>query len=57
MDIITDIGCKSLLRDKMVHLKPRSELFKKFAVLVYDGGEIGECQYYSLQGKIVLWQV
>jgi len=26
----------------MVHLKPRSELFKKFAGLVYDGGEIGE---------------
>jgi len=24
----------------MVHLKPRSELFKKFAGLVYD-----ECQY------------
>ena len=35
----------------MVHLKPRSELFKKFSGLVYDGGEIGECQYYSLQGR------
>jgi len=41
----------------MVHLKPRLELFKKFAGSVYDGGEIGECQYYSLQGKRVLWQV
>jgi len=41
----------------MVHLKPRSELFKKFAGFFYDGGEIGECQYYSLQGKRVLWGV
>ena len=41
----------------MVHLKRRSELFKKFTDLVYDGGEIRECQYYSLQGKRVLWQV
>ena len=41
----------------MVHLKPRSEPFKKFAGLAYDGGEIGECQYYSLQRKRVLWQV
>jgi len=40
----------------MLHLKPVSELFKKFAGLVYDGGEIGECQYYSLQGKRVSWQ-
>jgi len=38
----------------MVHLKPRSELFKKFAGLVYDGGEKLECQYYSLQEKRVL---
>jgi len=32
-------------------------MFKKIAGLVYDGGEIGECQYYSLQGKRVLLQV
>jgi len=41
----------------MIHLKPRSELFKKFAGLVYEWGEIGEFQYHSLQGKRVLWLV
>jgi len=32
-------------------------MFKKFAGLVCDGGEIGEGQYYSLEGKRVLWRV
>jgi len=41
----------------MVHLKPWSELFKTFAGLVYEGGEFGDCQYCSLQGKRVLWRM
>ena len=40
----------------MVHLKPRLELFKNLLVWFMMGEKL-ESQYYSLQGKRVLWQV
>ena len=54
---ITDIGCKSFIKRQNLHLKPRSELFKKILLVWFNGGEIGECRYYSLQGTRVLWRV
>ena len=35
----------------MVHLKPRSELFKKFAGLVYDGGRNWRVSVLQLTGE------
>jgi len=35
----------------MVHLKPRSELFKKFAGLFYDGGRNWRVSVLQLTGE------